>query len=406
MFIHCLVFCALSLKPIIIVPGHFGSRLHMSTTRQPYWFCPRKIEKTYSWIRVRDLIPPFITCLVDQLTLEYDEQNDSIKSRDNTTISPEKIGEISGIRGVGPDFLNRYLPVNYERYILEFLEAGYHEGKDLFAATYDWRYGLEQPKAFFDGLRKLIEDAYEKNGHEKVLLLAHGLGAELSHMFLMEMNDKEWRKKYIDSATYVSPSFTGSGQAFYALWRLRFPYVHFRFEALRRFVASLGAFHAQLPNAVAYENTTLVIDPDGKEHKGKDLINFLIKNGKLTKEEIKLAEKNFKYTKQLPKEPDFNINILYNSGVRTPIGLKLMSWDDVGKPIYGHGDGLMGSKVIEWACQNWKGNDITVRCHDVILDNKEFHHRFLLKSPEIAKLIRHWMIDSPIDKSKSFSDDL
>lgn len=406
MFVHFLLACVCALKPIVLVPGHFGSRLHISSTRQPYWFCPRSVEAAYSWIRVRDLIPPSIFCLLDQLTLEYDAAAGAPSSRPNTTVSPERMGDISGIRGVGPDFLNRYLPVNYEQFIAAFAEAGYREGADLFAAPYDWRFGLEQPARFAFELRALIERAYRDNGGVRVALLAHGLGAQLVHSFLMDSNDAAWRAKYIDSATYIAPSFTGSGQALYALWRLRFPYVHIRFEALRRFVASLGTFHSQLPNAVAYENTTLLIDPDGKEYKGRDIVDFLVKHSKLTEDEIKLAKVNFKHTAELPKKPDFNINILYNSGIKTPIGLKLKSWDDVGQPIYGKGDGLMGSKVTEWVCQNWKSGDVNVRCHDFLLDNKAFQHRFLLKSPEISKLVRHWMIDSPVSEVNNFSDEL
>ncbi|KAH0790323.1 Lecithin:cholesterol acyltransferase family protein [Histomonas meleagridis] len=395
-----------SLKPVIIIPGHFGSKLRVTTTRKPFWYCPSKLDNAYSWIRVRDLFPPYINCLLDYLTLEYDNETHKLKSRPNTTITTENFGNLSGIRGVGPEYLGRYLPVNYEQFILQFEQSGYQESRDLFAAPYDWRYGLEQPESFFQQLTALIEKAHDMN-NSPVAFIAHGLGAALLHLYLTEKTTSEWRSKYIDSATYISPSFTGSGQAFYALWRLRFPYIHIRFDTLRRFVASLGAFHAHMPNSVAFSNSTLLIDPDGRAYNGSELIDFLKEHGRLTPEEIELAEQNFKHSRTLPLTPDFTLNILYNSGIKTPMGLKLRTWDDVGTPIYGHGDSLMGSKVVEWACGKWaKESEKNVRCHDVLIDDRLYYHRYLIKSPEIAKLVKRWILDASLDKVNEFSDEL
>lgn len=381
----------ISKKPVVIIPSHFGSRLHLNTTRQPYWYCPKTLTNRHVWIRVRDIFPPFINCVLDYLTVELDQKTGNLTSRPNTTFTTVDFGGIEGIKGIGPDYFGKYLPVNYEEYINSFLEIGYKVRQDLFSAPYDWRFGLEQPQDYFDRLRELIEHAYSINDKAKVAILSHGFGATLAHMFLTERMTAEWRKKYIDSSTYIAPAWSGSGQAFFSTWRLRFPFVHIRFETLRNFVASLGAFHSLFPNSIAYENSTLLIDPDGKNHTGAELIDILKKHGKLSPEQIRLADVNFKYTHVLPKKPDFNVNILYNSGVPTPMGLRLKSWDDVGAPIYGRGDSLMGSKVIDWACDNWHSDSLQLRCYDVFSDAKQFHHRYLLKSPSMARLIRSWI---------------
>ena len=400
------LFLANSLKPVVIVPSHFGSRLHLNTTRQPFWYCPKSLTNQHVWIRVRDLFPPFIHCVLDYLTVELDPATGNLTSRPNTTIKTVDFGGIQGIKGIGPEYFGHYLPVNYEEYIKSFIEVGYKPRKSLFSAPYDWRFGLEQPEEYFRQLKGLVEHAYAINNNQKVAMLSHGLGATLTHLFLTEKMTKQWRRKYIDSSTYVAPSWSGSGQAFFATWRLRFPFIHFRFNSLRRFVGSLGAFHAHFPNAVAYANTTLLIAPDGSKHTGAELIDILKKHGKLTKEQIQIAEKNFKYTKVLPKKPDFNVNILYNSGVKTPLGLQLKNWSDVGMPIYGHGDSLMGSKVIDWACDSWQDSNYTLRCHDVFSDEKRYHHRYLLKTPEMAHLIRSWIVKDYHKDESSFNSEL
>ncbi|OHS94445.1 Lecithin:cholesterol acyltransferase family protein [Tritrichomonas foetus] len=406
LFLSLLLHSVFSFKPIIIIPSHFGSRLHTNTTRRPYWYCPKSLNNRHVWIRVRDLFPPFVHCVLDYLTVELDPKTGNLTSRHNTTISTVDFGGVSGIKGIGPEYFGKYLPVNYEEYIKSFLEIGYEVRKDLFSAPYDWRYGLEQPDEYFEQLQQLIEHAYRINQNSKVAILAHGHGATLAHMFLTDRMTADWRKKFIDSSTYVAPSWSGSGQAFFALWRLRFPFVHVRFNSLRRFVGSLGAFHSQIPNSVAYANTTLLISPDGKNHTGDELIDILKKHGKLTPEQLEIAEKNFKYTKVLPKRPDFNVNILYNSGVPTPLGLHLRNWTDVGMPIYGRGDSLMGSKVIDWACDNWRTAGVQLRCHDVFSDERKYHHRYLLKTPEMAHLIRSWIVKEYHNGKNAFSEEL
>ena len=131
------------------------------------------------------------------LTVELDPKTGNLTSRPNTTFTTVDFGGIEGIKGIGPDYFGKYLPVNYEEYINSFLEIGYKVRQDLFSAPYDWRFGLEQPQDYFDRLRELIEHAYAINDKAKVAILSHGLGATLAHMFLTEKMTAEWRKKYI-----------------------------------------------------------------------------------------------------------------------------------------------------------------------------------------------------------------
>lgn len=384
-------------KPVVIIPSHFGSRLYMNTTHQPFWYCHKSETNKHVWIRLRDIFSPYITCLLDDLTVQFDEKSGNLTSQPNTTFSMLDFGGVDGILGIGPEYFGRYLPVNYELFVETFKGIGYEVHKNLFSAPYDWRFGLEQPQEYFDSLKKLIENAHDINNHP-VAILAHGTGATLAHNFLTEgYTTSEWRKKYIDSATYISPSWSGSGQAFFATWRLRFPFIHIRFNTLRKFVASLGAFHASMPNTVAYKDTTLLVGPDGKNYTADQLVDVIREHGKLDQTQLKIAEKNFQYTRSLPKKPDFHVNIIYNSGVKTPMGLKLKSWDDVGSPIYMKGDSLVGSKVIRMACESWGKEGVRLRCHDARSNKIQFHHRYLLKNPTIAKLITKWIVDDVYD---------
>lgn len=395
-----------ALKPVVIIPSHFGSRLHVTTTRKPYWYCPKEVKNQHVWIRVRDIFRPYLNCVLDWLTVDLDEETGKLKSQDNTTMMTVDFGGLDGIRGIGPEYFGEYLPVNYEAIIDSFLSRGYVVKKDFFSAPYDWRFGLDQPDSYFDAFQELIEHAYNLNGQVKVALLAHGMGCSLTHLFLTEKMTKEWRNKYIDSATYVSPSWTGSGQSLFSTWRLRYPYIHMEFDSLQKFVASIGAFHAQLPNAVAYANTTLLVTPDGNNHTGAELIDILRQHSKLTGKQLRIAERNFKFSQELPKTPDFNVNIVYNSGVTTPMGLRLKSWNDVGRPIYGKGDSLVGSKLTEWACETWQNYGIRLRCRDLLSSEKQYYHRYIIKTPEIVSLVTEWIVGEIKNVGERFSTEL
>lgn len=378
--------------PFLIIPGAMGSRLSINTTRQPHWFCPASLENVHIYLRVRDLFPPFLSCMLDYWTLDYDEETQTLASHPNSTLWAEDFGGVDGIRGIGPEVFGHYLPVYYEKYIKSFELVGYKIRKDIFSAPYDWRFGAEQPQSYYDALKGLIEHAYELNGKTKVALMSHNLGGIIMEVFLSEKTTPEWRAKYIHSGTYVAPSWSGSGQSFFALYRQRFPFVHFTFDSLKEFVSSLGSFHAQIPNAIAYSNTTLVIGPDGKNYTGADIPKIIREHGKLTPKQLKMAEINFKYQNRLPKTPDYDVNILYNSGVRTPLGLKFKDWDDVGAPIYGRGDAMVGARVIDWACEHWKTNGKSLRCRDVRSDDRLYHHRYLIKTPEMIQQVRDWIV--------------
>jgi hypothetical protein len=136
-----------------------------------------------------------------------------------------------------------------------------------------------------------------------------------------------------------------------------------------------------------------------------ELVDILRQHGRLSVKQLNITEVNFKYSKNLPKTPDFNVNILNNSGVATPMGLRLKSWGDVGTPIYGKGDSLGQSKVIEWICENWSEEKIRLRCRDLMSDEKKYQQRYILKTPEIAMQISRWILDDVRNLGNYSSDD-
>ena len=64
--------------------------------------------------------------------------------------------------------------------------VGYTE-KNMAAAPYDWRIPpiyLQQRDQFYTKLMKMIEELYENNNNQKVVLLSHSMGYRTAHYFL------------------------------------------------------------------------------------------------------------------------------------------------------------------------------------------------------------------------------
>ena len=61
--------------------------------------------------------------------------------------------------------------------IQSFVRNGYEVNNTLKAATYDWRKSPSEHKIFFDDLKAMTEEMFEKF-NRKVLFVAHSMGAE------------------------------------------------------------------------------------------------------------------------------------------------------------------------------------------------------------------------------------
>jgi alpha-beta hydrolase superfamily lysophospholipase len=103
--------------------------------------------------------------------------------------------------------------------LVESLEQiGYVNGKTLFGAPYDFRYGLAAEghpshvgSKFLQDLKELIEKASSSNGGKPVILLSHSLGG-LFVLQLLSRNPPSWRQKFIKHFVALSAPWGGTVQ--------------------------------------------------------------------------------------------------------------------------------------------------------------------------------------------------
>jgi hypothetical protein len=154
---------------------------------------------------------------------------------------------------------------------------------------------------------------------------------------------------------------------------------------------SLGVLHVHLPHGVAYANETLFVAPNGTEFGGSALDSVVKEFGHLQPELAAMAEKNWRHTRQLPRPLDVETEILFNSGRKTAMGIKLRRGAGLGKQIYLPGDGLVGARAIEWVCESWNAT-----CHDMKSAKRSHIHGKLPFTRDSLDVILGWAVgDAP-----------
>jgi triacylglycerol esterase/lipase EstA (alpha/beta hydrolase family) len=91
----------------------------------------------------------------------------------------------------------------FSKLIIKLKNRGYTERVDLFGAPIDWRLGLAGLNSTFGQLKQLVEKAYTLNG-EKVVILGHSFGGMIEQYFLDTFSQKDWARKYINSAVFIA----------------------------------------------------------------------------------------------------------------------------------------------------------------------------------------------------------
>ena len=397
------IFAALFIlkSPIILVPGSFRSRLTV-TSSPGYNFqsCPRNLRDHPFWLKFSSFLPWRLKCTVNWLTLDYDEENGLITDQRNLTISTVDFGGLRGIRGTGFDVFGKSVATYFEK-IINILEGfGYEKGVNLFGAPYDWRLGIDQPDEFWRNMTNIVEEAYRMNSNTKVKFLTHSFGAIIIHKFLSDKSKEEWRRKYIDSAVFSAPSFSGAGQSFITLYQQRFPGVPFyRNDQLTEMLSSLGSLHVHLPNFAVYKNATIFITPDDKEILAPDAVKFLAEHGRLNEKHLKMGTRNFQYASEFPKTLDVPVRMLYNSGIKTAFGLKVKDWNSDGQVIYRDGDGVVMSEGVDMVCDVWKKAGADVTCINLNSTKISDRHPFLILLSKHVDVLMNWLIGNNLNES-------
>ena len=376
-----LVLAIHSLKPVFIVPGLMSSILNGNSTRRAHWYCP-SFTNSNVWLNDELLVGPLINCLLDYITLTFDENTQTAVEKDGVHLEPVDFGGLSGVTYIDTLFDDTHIVPIFGPLIDELKKLGYIEKKSLFGIPYDWRFGLHQPAKLWERTRSLIESAYHKNGNSKVVLIGHSMGTYFIDHLCMKYSTKEWRDKYIDSAIFLAPSIGGSMMTFETMWTSYIPYGSFLGE-YGELMQTIGGLNMHMPNFQMFGNKTLFVDRNGREFKANDMSKVLYDNNRFRTENAKkVFQTTEHFSHEVVPELDLPTFIIYQSRLDTIIKLDLSSGQEVWE--YDGGDLVVNRDGIEYMCENWKN---VKKCVDVRSITPFANHVSIVWQPEVLQMI-------------------
>ncbi|XP_062021782.1 lecithin-cholesterol acyltransferase-like 1 [Rosa rugosa] len=213
-----------NLHPVILIPGNGGNQLEARLTpdyKPSSLVCNRwyPIERDKEgwfrlWFDPTVLLAPFTTCFAQRMTLYYDQDKDDYHNAPGVETRVPHFGSIQSLLFLDP---NLRKITTYMAPLVESLEnIGYVDGKTMFGAPYDFRYGLapkDHPShvgsKFLKDLKDLVEKASNSNGGKPVILVSHSLGG-LFALQLLNRNKPSWRQKFIKHFVALSAPWGGT----------------------------------------------------------------------------------------------------------------------------------------------------------------------------------------------------
>jgi pimeloyl-ACP methyl ester carboxylesterase len=320
-------FAFLTLRnPIILLAGFPDSPLDITYNyTSSYWFCPRHGTNEWTFFHWWRLLFPRTLCALELSRLIYDNSTDTVQSPPGISFSPHSFGNVHSLnKFVRMPFGFDFLAVLGE--ITRSLEnKGLVANESLFGAPYDWRFGVYQPPYFWRDFQSLIETAFERNNDQKVIVFGFSLGTLVIHRFLTEIVSNEWRSKYIEKICLMAPPFSGIAivPELEYLGRFEGKFVGKVWPKLfTKTLRTWPAIHTFLPNAILWKDE-VVLETETENVTADKFVDFLIEKAGFEEEEKKILLASVNFSKSLPADPGVKSDIIFNSGLKTKLGINL-----------------------------------------------------------------------------------
>lgn len=381
----------LCLKPLLLVPGIYESNLIATASHySSLWYCPDEFNHETIWFNHKYVVPPLFNCLFELLQCNYDEETDTINSMPGVHIDVQDFGGDQGLSYIDHGLGDLHFVKSLSHMIKTLKSFGYTVHKDLFGIPYDWRLvmsGLVSTN-FYEQFRLKIEEAYMLNNNQKVTLLGYSSGSLVVHHFLTDVIDEEWKTKYVEKIIFLAPAFSGSAFSIEALWKQYIPIFPFlKSEEVKLTVQKMPVLYSLMPNYEVFEKMPIIYGPNNNTIYSKDVIQFLIENGKLQKEGILIMNKTIPFIKSAPTEVGLPVYLMYNDAFDTLSAFNISN-GDIDNPIEINmpGDTTLTAFAQEYPCRGWSSEN-TLICHNFNMKDFHFYHMTMSYNTYIEHLI-------------------
>ncbi|EFA76881.1 hypothetical protein PPL_09633 [Heterostelium album PN500] len=370
-------------KPMVLVPGIAGSGLEgrFNKTRSPAWYCKKNVDWHRVWLSVAQIAVQ--ECWFDNLAVFYDTNTQTYSNTEGVELQTIEFGGIKGVSYL--DYIGN-LPISltnvYGDLIKFFEDLGYVAGKNIRGAPYDWRVSIKQLEkdGYFRQMKSLIENTYDINSKQKVVLISHSMGGMISLYFLNTVS-QAWRDKYIDTFIPIAAPWSGSPKAIRTLIsgdNLGIPLVSG--DRVQNFAKESGGIIQLVPDPLVWSKETVFVSTPYKNFTIAQTSSLFSTIG------LPITSKIYDGIQSVISglKPHVPTHCIYGYGVPTEIYYKYnKGFGD--QPIIFEtdlGDGTVPLSSLK-VCEKWHG-------HSFPLDVKNFHledHLGILSSKDVLKYI-------------------
>lgn len=389
-----------ALHPLVIIPGSGGNQLEARLNKDykpSSLFCglitSRKKDGWFRlWFDPTVLLSPFTRCFAERMTLYYHEDIDDYQNAPGVETRVPDFGSTRGLLYLDPHLkrISEYMAT----LVSSLEQIGYEDGRNLFGAPYDFRYGLAAPghpsqvgSKYLQDLQQLIVSASASNGGKPVILLSHSLGG-LFALHLLTRIDATWCAKHVKHLIALSAPWGGTVQemlTFASGYTLGIPIVDPLLVRAEQRSSESNMW--LLPSPKLFGSKPLVIDTyNDKGYSAKDMPEFLA--------DIGYKEGVYPYrTRILPlvsglSDPGVNVTCIVGSGVDTPELLVYGSkgFDVEPDVVYGDGDGTVNMASLLWLESEYSNIVKVIKVQGV-------SHASILKDDDAVKKIIGEILD-------------
>jgi len=344
-----------TVTPVILIPGIFGSQVDGWYKKEsvPHYYCTKDSKDwTTLWLCLECMLPPTLSCWMDTFSLNITDIDD-ICDREGVQT---KVNDFGYTDGIGYLDKNHYV-LQYELMVAG-IEAlpGYRRGISIRGAPYDYRHtpNTSKGKQYLVQLKYLIEETFELNSNNRVMIVAHSMGNPYMVNFLKHIS-QDWKDKYIAGYVAVAGVFGGSAKAIRALMSGEtedLPGIVINPLSMREFERSIPTIYWLMPPKHLWQDTPFVF-ANNRNYTAADLHTLLsdalVPSGMAMRgrvEDVPLFD------------PDLGVDVFCVHGVNQSTPLQFRYADGYfpdGWPttVTGNGDGTVNIESLE-LCKQFK----------------------------------------------------
>ena len=148
---------------MILVPGDGGSQIEARLNRSStgHWWCSKSSDWYDLWLNINEMLTFMVDCWKENVALEYDPDTRTTSNIPGVeTRIPGFGNETSTVEYI--DKSMRGFSVYFALVVSKLVAQGYERGVNIHGAPYDFRRAANEHKEYFDKLKALIEESYEK----------------------------------------------------------------------------------------------------------------------------------------------------------------------------------------------------------------------------------------------------